>query len=367
MTGQWKYQFLIYSKEELIQNCKRSGLIDCRVNAYPDYTKWEKYEIVSYPPNFLFIDIDLSNFAKYKNPKRMLDKTLKNTLNKISSTFSREPPQHSPRSPSYNAWNQQDEAIADIKPTVLWSGNGYHIYLPIQALILDNYEEFSKQKFNGLFSPSNGKYRDYSVSEFFLSFAKQYLTDGKADPLHTPKYKSCLIRIPNTFNSKCLEQGLSLEESRVKIIQKWNGYRPPIQLLTKEFRRWLIQEEVNQRIVNKKKENFLVNRFNNNHISKIEWIERLLQTPLEDYRKFCLWRILCPYLFNTRRLSKEETVTILEIWLQKCDYLRKIDFNPSEYVKNDLRRVKSYWPPKLGILQEQRPELYRMLKSNKII
>jgi hypothetical protein len=28
----------------------------------------------------------------------------------------------------------------------------------------------------------------------------------------------------------------------------------------------------------------------------IEWIEKLLQTPLEDFRKYCLWRILCQYL-----------------------------------------------------------------------
>ena len=79
------------------------------------------------------------------------------------------------------------------------------------------------------------------VSELFLIFAIKFLTAGKADSLYRPTYNSCLIRIPNTVNSKCIAKGLGPEESRVKLIQEWNGYRPPIQLLTKEFRRWLVQ------------------------------------------------------------------------------------------------------------------------------
>jgi hypothetical protein len=118
-------------------------------------------------------------------------------------------------------------------------------------LVLDDFNPFSKDKFPSLFSTYYGKYSGYSVSEVFLLFAKQYLTDGKADPQHRPRYKTCLIRIPNTYNSKCLDKGLSAEESKVKVVQEWNGYRPPIQLLTKEFRRWLVQEEINQKIQNR--------------------------------------------------------------------------------------------------------------------
>ncbi len=58
-----------------------------------------------------------------------------------------------------------------------------------------------------------------NVSEVFLKFAEEYFTDGKADPQHRPKYKTCLIRIPNTYNSKCLSKGKSDEESKVKEIK----------------------------------------------------------------------------------------------------------------------------------------------------
>jgi hypothetical protein len=55
-----------------------------------------------------------------------------------------------------------------------------------------------------------------------------FLSNGKADKNHNPSFKSCLLRIPNSFNSKCLSKGESLENSKVNIIQKWNGYRPSI-------------------------------------------------------------------------------------------------------------------------------------------
>ena len=255
MTKHKNYQFTVYDKEELIQKCLESDFCDCRVNGYPIL---DKQELVSYPPNFIFIDLDLSNFMKYKNPQKMLDKTLRNVLNKISASFSIERSQHTQHSPLEKGYDIQQPNLefgTEVKPTVLWSGNGYHIYLPIRALVLDDYEPFSKEKYPNLFSEYNGKYIGYSVSELFLLFAIKFLTDGKADPQHRPRYNSCLIRIPNTLNSKCLAKGLSPEESKVKIIQEWNGYRPPIQLLTKEFRRWLVQEEINQRIQNTRNQN----------------------------------------------------------------------------------------------------------------
>ncbi len=246
MTKISNYQFSVNSKKVIAQKCIESNFVDCRINAYPEFTIWNNYDISLYPPNFIFIDLDLSTFSKCKNPGKMLDKALKKTLKNISVTFSQEHSHQSQHSPQNNFHQPNDIKENDISPTVLWSGNGYHIYLPIKALILDDFEPFSKEKFPTLFSLHCGKYSGYSVSEVFLSFAKQYFTDGKADPQHRPKYKTCLIRIPATHNSKCIEKGLSFEDSKVKVIKKWNGFRPPIQLLTREFWKWLIQEEIKQ-------------------------------------------------------------------------------------------------------------------------
>jgi hypothetical protein len=91
MTRHKNYQFTVSNKEELVQKCLESDLIDCRINGYPIR---DKQELACYPPNFIFIDLDISNYIKYKRPQKMLDKILRNTLNKISVSFSIESSQH---------------------------------------------------------------------------------------------------------------------------------------------------------------------------------------------------------------------------------------------------------------------------------
>ena len=34
-----------------------------------------------------------------------------------------------------------------------------------------------------------------------------------------------------------------------------------------------------------------------------QWIEKLLQIPIANHRKYAIWRILIPYLFNIKNLS----------------------------------------------------------------
>ena len=61
-----------------------------------------------------------------------------------------------------------------------------------------------------------------------------YIADGKSDPNNKPTFASSLVRIPRSFNAKCLEDGRGLEESKVSILQKWNGIAPkmPLEMLT---------------------------------------------------------------------------------------------------------------------------------------
>ncbi len=251
------------------------------------------------------------------------------------------------------------------KPTVTWTGNGYHIYLPIDVPVLDNEYVFSKDKFLNLFS-SKSKYSNYYVSEVFMQFVEDYYTGNKADPNHRPKYKTCLIRIPETYNSKCLNKGLSMEESKVKIIQKWNGRRIDVEPLLREFRIWLTQQEINLTQSNKKKSTvrkqqyqYSTNRKSqNNNVTRIEWVEKLLQTPIEDYRKDCLWRIIGPYLLNVRNLSESEAAKIMEEWLDKCDRVRKLDFESRSKIYSIIKGNKGYKPISYLKLKEENKVLY---------
>ena len=85
-----------------------------------------------------------------------------------------------------------------------------------------------------------------------MRFAKDNLSNNKADKANNPSFRSCLLRIPNSFNAKCLAKGESLENSKVKIIQEWNRDRPSIKFLLLDFRRYLINQKIKE--LNKKRE-----------------------------------------------------------------------------------------------------------------
>jgi len=315
-------QIEIFSKQETLYYYEESSFIDCRINAFPLYTEYKGVQ--RYPPDLIFIDIDRKDFKDDKNFENALSKTLKNIKEKLND----------------------DKAY----PTVNWSGNGYHIILPIECPILEEIEQFQKYK------------RDYSffISQEFLRFVKDNLSNGKADQHNYPSFKSCQIRVPGSINGKCL---LNNDRSkrlscnfRVKILQKWNGYRPSITRdFIEDFRTYLEQKITDQEMkssnsnyYNYKKKNNNQNHYsNNNH--NIEWIEnKVLQTPFSDYRKLIVGLVLAPYLVVIKKLSYEESYKIIYEWLMKCNSLsgRKLDFDPRYLINNNIKTsMKKLIPP----------------------
>ncbi len=84
----------------------------------------------------------------------------------------------------------------------------------------------------------------------------------------------------------------------------------------------------------------------NGNSSSILWIERLLQTPLPRFRKYCIWRILAPYLVNVKHLSFEESFDIIDKWLDKCNELEALDFDTDTRINDCLNGAinKGYLP-----------------------
>ena len=151
-----------------------------------------------------------------------------------------------------------------------------------------------------------------------------------------PSFKSCLLRIPNSLNSKCLAKGYNLEDSKVKIIQEWDGYRHPIKEILYDFRRYLIQKKIDdynykqKLLIGNKERNKNHNRNyypNKNHNNYYEWIEtKILQTSFEDCRKIILSLILAPYLINVKKLPFQQCYQIINEWLDKCNSLEKLNY-----------------------------------------
>ena len=215
------------------------------------------------------------------------------------------------------------------------TGAGYHIYQPIEDIVLDDYEQF--KQFGNPFDK-------------FLRFVKTHLSNNQADKNNFPSLKSCLLRVPNSINSKY--------DVRVKVVHEWDGYRPHNMKLLGDFHVYLVAEF--QKNMSLRKTYDITNTLDQANGKVIEWIEKLLQTPLEDFRKYCLWRILCPYLINIKKTSPEESFLILDKWLNKCDILSPIT-NKSKLIKDNLRYVKDYKPISLDKLKSENIELFKII------
>jgi hypothetical protein len=318
MTKKLGYQQEIFSKEEALYHFRESDLLDCRINAFPSYTEY--HDIQRYPPDFIFIDIDRDDFKTEKGFKLALSNTLTNIKEKLLD----------------------DNGSGNVGyPTVLKTGGGYHIYQPVKGPILEEIRFFTDLNPN--------------PSKDFLRFAKDYLSNGKADKKSNPSFKSSLLRIPYSINSKY--------NNEVTIIQRWNGYRPSIKYLLLDFKTWLIDRKIKQEIAEKRSRNRekYHQKDHQQTAGSIQWIEKLLQTRIEDYRKNTVSLILSSYLINIKKKSYQESFNILKDWLDKCNEIRRLDFDFRYLIKYSLNTaLKSKIPPmKLETLKERNYELYQ--------
>lgn len=305
-------QVLVYSEDEAAQKFAAANLLDCRINAYPTHTQYKG--VNRQAPNFIFMDLDRCNFSTEKAHTIALDKTLKNIR------------------------------YLGAEPTVLWSGNGYHVYLPVDAFILEEEEIFAKFE---------------QPSKKFLRFAARHLSNYRSDPNNNPSLRSCMIRIPGSHNSK------RVHDSEVRIIQGWNGYRLPINYLLRDFRRYLIDQRIRElkelQIRQRNYQNFECNT------TSIQWIERLLLTPIPDYRKLAMWHILAPYLITKRGMSYEEAYNVIRKWLDKCNELEGLNFNTHHKITGALKGARGFFPISYENLKTKKERFYNLLKDHGVL
>jgi hypothetical protein len=190
-------QVVAYDKIQALAYYKQANYMDCRLAAYP-YSADRCPQII----DFVMLDLDLNNF-KYSRQK------LDNALGKILKTLGQE----------------------DITPTVIWSGNGYHVLVPLQPLgsVLEDMPEFAKFA---------------EPSKYILRFLEKRLSAGKSDKVHntTVSFGNCMLRVPGSINSKH-----NNSTNQASIIHKWNGKRFLITPLLGDFIAYLLDENERQK------------------------------------------------------------------------------------------------------------------------
>jgi hypothetical protein len=107
------------SKNKIFNLFKKANFIDCRINAFPYNTEYKNVGLEvknRTAATFTMIDLDLKDF---NNNKEKLDMQLKKTMNRFSVEFE-----------------------GEAHPTILWTGNGYHIYQPIDGIVFEEFDVF---------------------------------------------------------------------------------------------------------------------------------------------------------------------------------------------------------------------------------
>ncbi len=252
--------FIVYNAEQIISECIKANFIDCRLNAYPILSNDDIAAAIQVP-NIIFVDIDISKgFESQEEAITNLNKILKKTLTIIQ------------------------KKLDGCKPTVLWTGNGYHIYIFLNKRPFELITELAEL--------SN------KSSEEFLRFVEFIFTNKKKDCCHNPSCKSCLLRILYTLNSKCIDPttGNYIKYPEVKFIQQFDS----LAILTinneslREFRLYLADKDIiNAKLKSTKRTNNKFNRYRNHSLALVNDYRRTIPAPSQWIEKKSLIDTYC--------------------------------------------------------------------------
>lgn len=221
------------SVDNIFNIFKGSNYYDCKINCLyytndstPPYNndaksfKNKSKTATAIESSFIMLYLYLNDFSYNK---KKLDIILNKTLNKLSAKF-----------------------YGDANPTVLWTGDGYQIYQPLDGIVFENQKTFLDLL----------QYVDSrsDISTEFLRFAQEFFTNEKVGPKYFSSLKSCFMDVPGTFNFKNGEQ--------IKIIHKWDGKYPSIRWVTYDFKNYLIQKRID--CIHKRKKE-IVNRMSSHY------------------------------------------------------------------------------------------------------
>jgi hypothetical protein len=322
--------------EEAMAWFKASNFLDCCISAYADYTK-DYINSTGIAPTVLHVDIDERD-KRFKTPEEFELAAVR----------------------TYTNFND----ILDSRPTQLWTGGGYHFLTPQHVPILEKIEEFTKFD---------------QPSRRFMHFEEQLLTANAADQNHwnSVSFKNCMLRVPSSINSKYIQfdGGRIVDipyDARVRIVNRWDNNTPIIDRnLLLQYRIWLqfavIRDLREQRIRREQYRKYRRVHGRRNHNYDYGYIEKLLDRPLDDFRKYCIWRVFVPYYINVKGLSRLETFDKVDSWLDKCNSIARLDFSAKHKIDYELKSVANYTPIRADQLRMDHTRLWDRLQSEGIV
>ena len=199
------------------------------------------------------------------------------------------------------------------------------------------------------------------------------LSSHKNDSTHYPSFKSCMLRIPHTLNSKYVSKN-----PEVQIIQSFDTNTIPKldSTLLREFRLYLADLDLKEKLkmleLRRVQNLKFRNRYSNNISREYEWIENsLLRIPIADRRKHTVDLLLAPFLINVKKFAYDESYSIIINWIMSCNYVMILHPNIKyfeERVRSAIKKSNhNKIPPiKRENIQKKYPDWYWDFKSWKL-
>jgi hypothetical protein len=97
------------------------------------------------------------------------------------------------------------------------------------------------------------------------------------------------------------------------------------------------------------------------------YIDRLFNKPLDNFRKLCIWKIFVPYFVNVKRLSHSEAFNRTGSWLDRCHSISRLNFNPKWKINYALKNVGTFFPPRQDSLADANKLFYERLRKEGVI
>jgi len=355
LVGQYHKPFLADDRDDVLYRFKAMGYEDCYLSAYPNY-QWMK-ENGRLPPtyrppaNHLMIDIDRKDFRT--------ESEFQQAITDVKANISK--------------------YIDNASKVIVESGNGVHVHLPMPGLTTSLEEIADFERFRTT-TPSE-------LDVIFLRYLERKLTNGRADKCHNPSVSSLMFRCLGTLNTRARDRGV--ENPYVRIVEGGpmscslepdiNNTSKPSDKLLNDFYLYLMSKKMESRLEEAQRaERRLWRELEppgspTRADSTIPWIEKVLQTGVEDQRKDLLFWVLAPYLVTVRRLDHEQAFIILDGWLAKCNEVRRLEPKASDfhrrvnycikYCIDRLEEQKPRWPTSLETFQEYYPDLYEEISD----
>ena len=189
---------VVYDEKEMFRTYEQSKFIDCRVSIYPSLYATKEYsndkDVNMQLPDLITFDLHKSVFMRESAQIKALYAIL------------------------------QALKILAARPTILSSGNAFHICQPIEPAQTERIEEFRDRIIN-----------EYPALSLFLRLSK-------LDPCHSQQpYNPSMLLIPGTLSSNC---EVGEEHQEITIIQRWDGARPKIDSVLIDFHQYLEDQKI---------------------------------------------------------------------------------------------------------------------------